>query len=80
MRTTIHLDDQLLARVREVAAKTGRTMTAVIEDALRQSLALKKPRTRREPVRLTTVGGKGPRPGVDLDDSAALLDLMERRT
>ncbi len=78
MRTTIQLDDQLLARVREVAAKTGRTMTAVIEDALRQSLSLKKPE-RRQRVRLTTVRGKGPRAGVDLDDSASLLDLMDRR-
>ena len=78
MRTTIQLDDQLLARVREVAAKTGRTMTAVIEDALRQSLSLKKPE-RRQRVRLTTVRGKGPRAGVDLDDSASLLDLMYRR-
>lgn len=78
MRTTIQLDDQLLARVREVAAKTGRTMTAIIEDALRQSLSLKKPEGRRR-VRLTTVRGKGPRAGVDLDDSASLLDFMHRR-
>ena len=31
---------------------------------------------RRSP-RLPTFGGGGPLPGVDLDDSAALLDLME---
>jgi metal-responsive CopG/Arc/MetJ family transcriptional regulator len=77
MRTTIQLDEQLLARVREVAAKTGRTMTAVIEDALRQSLTPKKTKGPRERVLLTTVKGKGPRAGVDLDDSAALLDLMD---
>jgi predicted transcriptional regulator len=74
MRTTIQIDDQLLARIREVAAKTGRTMTAVIEDALRESLAPKRAKGRREQVQLTTVGGKGLRAGVDLDDSAALLD------
>ena len=28
---------------------------------------------------LPTFGGGGPLPGVDLDDSAALLDLMEGR-
>jgi metal-responsive CopG/Arc/MetJ family transcriptional regulator len=78
MRTTIQLDEHLLARIREVAAKSGRTMTAVIEDALRQSLESNKPRRRKEPVRLTTVKGKGLRPGVDLDDSASLLDLMEK--
>jgi hypothetical protein len=32
----------------------------------------------REPVRLPTFDGDGLQPGVDLDDSAALLDLMER--
>jgi hypothetical protein len=53
-------------------------MTAVIEDALRQSLMQKQTKTRK-PVRLTTVGGKGIKRGVDLDDTAQLLDLMDRR-
>ncbi len=34
-------------------------------------------RSRRTPVTLTTFGGSGLQPGVDLDDSAALLDLMD---
>lgn len=57
--------------------ETGRTMTAVIEDALRQMLAQQKQLAERPPVYLTTVDGEGLQPGVDLDDSAALLDLME---
>jgi Arc/MetJ family transcription regulator len=77
MRTTIHIDDHLLTRVKEVAARTGKTMTAVIEDALRLSLERKQPRERKV-VRLTTVGGKGPRKGVDLDDTASILEFMER--
>ena len=77
MRTTIHLNDQLLTRVKEVAAKTGQTMTAVIEDALRQSLMQSRPKVRKA-VRLTTVGGRGPKPGVDLDDTASLLDFLDR--
>jgi hypothetical protein len=31
----------------------------------------------RSAVKLTTFGGNGVQAGVDLDDSAALLDLME---
>jgi hypothetical protein len=31
-------------------------------------------------LRLTTVGGEGVRPGVDLNNSAALLSLMEQGT
>jgi Arc/MetJ family transcription regulator len=77
MRTTIRLDDRLMAAAKRRAAETGRTFTAVVEDALRQCLAPTRPTGRRRPVKLRTVGGRGVRPGVDLDDSAALLDLME---
>lgn len=77
MRTTIRLDDKLLSQAKQMAAKTNRTLTSVIEDALRQHLAREQTVAEREPVRLKTVGGKGTLPGVDLDDSAALLDLME---
>jgi hypothetical protein len=78
VRTTIRLDDQLLAEAKSLAARTGRTLTRVIEDALRQSLA-QRPGDAGGPVRLPTFGGRGLRPGVDLDDSADLLDVMESR-
>ena len=78
MRTTIQIDDHLMTRVKEFAAKSGKTMTTVIEDALRQSFERKRTKSSKHHVRLTTVAGKGPRKGVDLDDSASLLDLMER--
>jgi hypothetical protein len=47
----------------------------VLEDACARRL----PGAARRPggVRLKTVKGDGVRPGVDLDDTAALLDLME---
>jgi hypothetical protein len=77
MRTTLRLDERLLVETKKVAMETGRTMTAVIEDALRQMLAQQKQLAERPPVYLTTVDGEGLQPGVDLDDSAALLDLME---
>jgi predicted transcriptional regulator len=77
MRTTIRLDDHLLAEVKKVAAETGRTITAVIEGALRESLGRRKAATARPRARLATFKGKGLRPGVDLDDSAALLDLLD---
>ncbi len=76
MRTTVTIDDQLLVEVKTVAAQSGRTLSAVIEDALRASLARR--RTERPPIPpLPTISGGGLQPGVDLDDSAALLDLME---
>ena len=78
MRTTIRLDEELLAEAKSLAARTGRTLTKVIEDALRQSLA-QRPADAAAAVRLPTFGGRGVRPGVDLDDSAGLLDVMESR-
>ena len=77
MRTTINLDDHLLTALKQWAARTGRTMTSIIEDAIRQEILPPKPAARKR-IRLTVVDGKGPRAGVDLDDSAALLDLMDR--
>ena len=78
MRTTIRLDDQLLAEVEKLANQRGQTITAVIEDTLRQMLAQQNQITAAPPIELFTVSGNGLQPGVDLDDSAALLDLMER--
>ncbi len=80
MRTTVRLDDALLADAKSLAARTGRTLTQVIEDSLRESLARTKtkpdPRTKTT---LPTFKGRGLQPGVDLDSSAALLDLMDDR-
>lgn len=77
MRTTVRLDDELLAEVKKLAASRGMTLTAVLDEALREMLAR---RSREGPAvapRLPTFAGRGLQPGVDLDDSAALLELME---
>ena len=79
MRTTIRLPDYLLQEAKAYAVESGTTLTAVIEDALRESFARQKARRpMRSPVKLTTVAGQGVQPGVDLDDSAGLLQLMEQ--
>jgi len=78
MRTTVRLDDQLLKSAKRLAHDTGKSLTAVIEDALRQILSRRIVKQPRNPVKLTTVSGQGVRPGVDLDDSAALLAFMEQ--
>jgi hypothetical protein len=78
MRTTIRVNDHLLSEAKKFAAETGRSLTALIEDALREVLARRKKRPSMGRLKLTTFKGKGLQPGVDLDDSASLLDLMER--
>ena len=80
MRTTIRLDPHLLREAKALAARTGKTLTAVIDDALRESLARHRSPPRRTRVALPTFKGKGLRPGVDLDDTAGLLDLMNGKS
>jgi hypothetical protein len=77
MRTTVNLPDPLIAQARRRASETGRTLTAFIADAVREALARRSQGPNRPPVRLTTFRGSGLQPGVDLDDSAALQDLMD---
>lgn len=77
MRTTVRLDDQLLTEAKRLALESGRTLTAVIEDALREVVSRRKEAPKAKKTRLITDGGKGLRPGVCLDSNAALLDIME---
>lgn len=76
MRTTIKIDDVLLAEAKARAARSGTTLNVVVEDALREAFARRRTGG-RQPVELPTFAGSQLRPGVDLDDSAALLDRME---
>ena len=76
MRTTIRLDDQLLEKAKQYALAHGTTFTAIVEDALREKL-MNRPLTKKQShVKLKTVKGKGVNAGIDLDDSASLLDVM----
>lgn len=79
MRTTVRLPDDLLKAAKRHAVETGRTLTDVIADALRASLAPADVGVGDEELALPTFGSGGTLPGVDLDDTAALLDLMEGR-
>lgn len=76
MRTTIHIDDHLFAELKGIAADTGKTLTAVIQDALRESLSRRRT-TKRAAVDLPLFHGTGVMPGVDLSDSASLLETIE---
>jgi hypothetical protein len=80
MRTTLSLDDDLYREAKKAAVDSGTTLTALIEAALRESLRRRPVAAhRRKNSRLPTFRGRGLMPGVDLDDSASLLDLMESR-
>jgi hypothetical protein len=57
MRTTIRINDQLLIEIKQYAARSGQTLTAVIEDALRQMIDRQKQSEKRKKVKLLTVQG-----------------------
>ncbi len=77
MRTTIRIDENLLILAKKAALESKSTLTALIEDALREKLFRKETKFNSKKVRIITFKGNGLLPGVDLDDSASLLELME---
>jgi hypothetical protein len=78
MRTTVRLPPDLLAAAKLHASETGRTLTALLEDALRLALSAERPTSGHLHESLPTYGGGGVVQGVDLDDSAALLDRRDQ--
>jgi hypothetical protein len=77
MRTTIRLEPNLLKQLKRLAIETHRTFTAVIEDAVRETLYRRAQVKTRKPIRLPTFKGTGLQPGVNLDNSAEVLDRMD---
>jgi hypothetical protein len=78
-RTTVRLPPELLSRAKRKAAAEGRTLTALIEEGLRQVVAEKRSSARRKrnfpPVSKATGGLM---PGVDLADLATIQDIDDR--
>jgi predicted transcriptional regulator len=79
MRTTIRMDDDLLAAAKAEAATSSQSLTAFIEEAVRRHLAARRTAQESPTPELPIFAGDGLLPGVDVDDSAALLDVMEGR-
>ena len=78
MRTTLDLDDELVKEIKRRAADSGRTMTEVIEDTIREGLRPREKSSKPYRLRIPIVKGKL-RPGVDLNDRDSLYDIMEGR-
>lgn len=78
MRTTVRLDDRLLADAKRYAAQSGRTLTSLIDEGLREVLARAAAPRQTAPVELPTGGSGGLQPGVTLDSNAALLEVMDQ--
>jgi len=76
MRTTVRINDDLLKRAKKRAANEGRTLTSLIEEGLAVILSRPKP-IRRDRVKLPVSSASGGvLPGVDLNRSCELEEVM----
>ncbi len=75
-RTTIRLDEHLLALAKEYAARERRSLTSVVEDALRAMLSKRPTRgAARRRIQIPTYGKGGTLPGVDLENRDQMWDI-----
>ncbi|MFI6165804.1 type II toxin-antitoxin system VapB family antitoxin [Nocardia sp. NPDC051052] len=75
MRTTLDLDDALLRAAKQRAARDGRSLTSLIEEALRMLLEeLGERDTAKMDIALPTYGGDGLQVGVNLADWRTVRD------
>jgi hypothetical protein len=75
MKTTLNIDDEIMKRLKEESVRQGRTMSELLESALR--LMFRSPRSRKKLPPLPTFEGGVPR--VNVANREALEDFMEGR-
>ena len=77
MRTTVTLDDDVAAKLKAEARRTGKPIKTVINESLRVALSANRGRPRSNPFRIEARDLGMLRPGLSLDNVAELLDLVE---
>jgi hypothetical protein len=75
MKTTLNIDDSVMLRLKREAARTGRTMSELVESALRDLLRSRPERAELPPLPTFNSGGAL----VDIADRDALYRAMEGR-
>ncbi len=73
-RTTLTLEDDVVARLRDEARRTGKAIKTVVNETLRAGLDRRQGRPRRFKVAARDLGL---RPEIELDDIEGLLDQVE---
>jgi hypothetical protein len=75
MKTTLNIADSVMAELKREAAKQGRTMSELVETALRMLLQQRRSRSDLPPLPTLSSGGHR----VDIADRDALYHAMEGR-
>jgi hypothetical protein len=76
VRTTVNIDDQLLAEAKLLAARTHRTIGSVLEDALRKLMSEQRPEASGRYSLPDFHFNGGLQPGVDLEDKELMAALL----
>lgn len=77
MQITIDVGESLIQQAKDEAAKSHRSLDEFMADAMLVALdRLRRVRT-REKFKITPYGTGGVFPGVDIDNTSALLDIMD---
>lgn len=79
MRTTIRIDDDLYREVKTRAARSGRTVASVLEDAVRRGLEPEPPRTKPR-YSVAPAGSGGLRPGIDIAFNHTVAEALDENT
>jgi hypothetical protein len=77
VRTTLTLDEDVAAKLRSLARRTGRPFKAVVNEAIRRGLATRSAPSRREPFKVRPHDLGPVRRGLDLDNIAEVLERTE---
>lgn len=76
MRTTVNLRDEALELGKRKARELGKPLGDVVSEAILTAYRDRPTARRKATYDLPVSGSGGLRPGVDLDDSSSLEDLM----
>lgn len=76
LRTTLTIDSEVLAAFKRQAAETHRSLSGLIEAALREHLARQRDTLATKPLDFPIVHGRGMAAGIDPTSNASLLGFV----
>jgi hypothetical protein len=75
MRTTVTLPVYLYLEAKRVAAERRTSLTALLEEGLREVLARAREKPSKKKFKLPVMDGGGLREGIDITDTSELLEI-----
>lgn len=76
MRTTVSIDDHLLAEAKERARERRQTLGQLVEDSLRRELGAPTHSEASPPIPVRR-GGTGAQPGLDMTSNRAMWEFLD---